>query len=367
MFDIELTLSKTISLIFLDRICVNTQINKFKMPSGIFKVDNESGTPKYKQLINSLLQSVDKGVVTVGDRLPSINSICKEFALSRDTVLVAFNELKVRGVISSVPGKGYYLASVSTQFKKNIFLLFEEFNVFKEILYNSFIENLNDKASVDIYFHHFNRSVFKELIENNNGKYTTYVIMPAKFNDAYSVLKDLPQDQVYMLDQTNATLKKHYPAVYQNFEQDVFNALQSGVDLLEKYSKIYFVYPGGKEPIGQLKGFKKFAGSYHDKWELEVINTLENHQIQSGNVYIVPNDIDLVTLVKEAKKANLTIGKELGIISYNDTPLKEVVADGITTISTDFKEMGKILAEMVLNSKNELIENKSNLIRRKSL
>ncbi|WP_421920941.1 GntR family transcriptional regulator [Marinifilum sp.] len=345
----------------------NIQFNSIEMPSEIFKVDTESGTPKYKQLINSLLQSIDMGQLSVGDRLPSINSICKEFGLSRDTVLVAFNELKVRGVISSVPGKGYYLASTSTQFKKNVFLLFEEFNVFKEILYNSFIENLNDKAIVDIYFHHFNRSVFKELIESNNGKYTSYVIMPAKFNDAYSVLKDLPQNQVYILDQTNSTLKRHYPAVYQNFEKDVFTALESGVDLLKKYKKIYFVYPGGKEPLGQLKGFKIFASQYQEQWRMLVIDSLKERKICSGEVYIVPNDNDLVTLVKEAKKEQLEIGSELGIISYNDTPLKEVVADGITTISTDFKEMGKILADLVLNSKNNLIENKSRLIRRSSL
>lgn len=337
------------------------------MPSEIFNVDPESGTPKYKQLINSLLQSIDKGLINIGDKLPSINSVCKEFELSRDTVLVAFNELKVRGVIVSVPGKGYYLDSTSTQFKQKIFLLFEEFNVFKEILYNSFIENLGERAFVEIYFHHFNKNVFKQLIENNIGKYTSYVIMPAKFNDAYSILKQLPKDNVYILDQTNASLMKHYPAVYQNFEKDVFEALQSGIDLLNKYKKIFFVYPGGKEPVGQLKGFKKFIGIYKDKWDFEVINSLNNHSVKDGEVYIVPNDIDLVTLVKDAKNKNLKIGTNLGVISYNDTPLKEVVADGITTISTDFKEMGRILADMVINSKNELIENQSRLIIRNSL
>ncbi|WP_372753229.1 GntR family transcriptional regulator [Labilibaculum sp.] len=337
------------------------------MPSGIFQVSKESGTPKYKQLINSLFQSIDKGEILIGDRLPSINSICKEFGLSRDTVLVAFNELKAKGIVSSVPGKGYYLESTATKFKQKIFLLFEEFNVFKEILYNAFIEHLGEDVSVDIYFHHFNRSVFKELIENNNGKYTSYIIMPAKFKDAYNVLKNLPQDKVYILDQTTVSLKKYYPAVYQNFEKDVFNALKSGLDLLEKYDTICFVYPGGKEPLGQLKGFKKFISSYQDQWKFEVINTLQDHHINAGEVYIVPNDIDLVTLVKEAKKQNLSIGENLGIISYNDTPLKEIVVDGITTISTDFKEMGRILADMVLNSKKELIENQACLIRRSSL
>lgn len=49
---------------------------------------------------------------------------------------------------------------------------------------------------------------------------------------------------------------------------------------MEKYKKIYFVYPGGKEPVGQLKGFKKFATHYQDKWELEVIETLESHKLK---------------------------------------------------------------------------------------
>lgn len=337
------------------------------MPSKIFTVVTDSGVPKYKQLINSLYQSIENGKVQIGDQLPSINAICKEFRLSRDTVLVAFNELKARGVISSVPGKGYYLESNITQLKHKIFLLFEEFNVFKEILYNSFIENLKGLATVDIYFHHFNVKVFKELIENNNGKYTSYVIMPAKFKDAYTVLKQLPKEKVYILDQTNLTLKKHYPAVYQNFENDVFKTLSSGLDLLKKYKKIYLVYPGGKEPEGQMKGFKKFAKQYDKEWDFEIISSLKGHAIQKLEVYIVPNDHDMVRLVKEANANQFKIGQELGIISYNDTPLKEVVADGITTISTDFKEMGELLAKMVLGGEKDLIQNKCELIRRRSL
>ncbi|MRT92004.1 GntR family transcriptional regulator [Ancylomarina sp. 16SWW S1-10-2] len=337
------------------------------MPSKIFTLSTESGVPKYKQLINSLYLSIENGEVHIGDQLPSINAICKEFKLSRDTVLVAFNELKARGVISSVPGKGYYLESNITQLEHKIFLLFEEFNVFKEFLYNSFMESLNGLATVDIYFHHFNERVFKELIENNNGKYTSYVIMPAKFKNAYTVLKQLPQDKVYILDQTNTSLRKHYPAIYQNFENDIFKALTSGLDLLKKYKKVYLVYPGGKEPEGQMKGFKKFANQYDKEWQFEIITSLKGHVIQKSEVYIVPNDNDMVRLVKEANANQFKIGEELGIISYNDTPLKEVVADGITTISTDFKEMGELLAKMVLGGEKELIQNKSELIRRRSL
>lgn len=53
-------------------------------------------------------------------------------------------------------------------------------------------------------------------------------------------------------------------------------------------------------------------------------------------MYILPNDNDLVHLLKAAKTQKLIVGEDIGVISYNDTPLKEVVAEGITTISTDF-------------------------------
>lgn len=333
----------------------------------LFKLESNAGVPKYKQIINSFLLSVEEGRIDMGEQLPSINFICKTYGVSRDTVLIAFNELKAKGIISSTPGKGYFLNSKATQFKKNIFLLYDEFNVFKEILYNAFVEELGDKATVDIYFHHFNKTIFKSLVDNNIGKYNSYIVMPAKFHDAYDILKQLPQEKVFVLDQTNEILERYYPAIYQNFEKDMFTALESGVDLLEKYQKIFLVYPGGKEPEGQKRGFLKFAEKYANKWQFQVLNTLDGRTINKHEVYIVPNDIDLVTLVKSAKEKAFVLGDDLGIISYNDTPLKEIVADGITTISTDFRAMGERLAQMVLAGSKDQIENKSELIRRESL
>ena len=63
----------------------------------------------------------------------------------------------------------------------------------------------------------------------------------------------------------------------------------------------------------------------------------------------------------------LTLSKDLGIISYNDTLLKEIVEGGITTISTDFKKMGGRLAQMVMQKESIKIENTNNLIIRNSL
>ena len=125
------------------------------------------------------------------------------------------------------------------------------------------------------------------------------------------------------------------------------------------------IFPGDKEPLGMVDGFTKFCNDC--LIENEIITGFEENPINKGDVFIIPTDRHLVNVIEQAKRQDLIIGKDFGIISYNDTPLKKVVENGITTISTDFKIMGKTLASMVLNSRKEQIENPSDLIIRNSL
>ena len=328
------------------------------------QIDDTLGIPKYRQIINSIYQGILNGHLKVGDKIPSLNQICTEFDLSRDTVMVAFNELKAKGIISSIPGKGYYVNSAEVNVDQRIFLLFDELNAFKEDVYTSFLNNLDIKSNVDIYFHHFNLQLFKDLIVEASGKYTSYVIMPATFDYTADILANLPKDNVYILDRLKADLAA-YPVIYQDFEADVYNALEAGQDLLEKYKKLVMVFPGGKEPEGRMIGFKKYC---EEKGiQFEIVRSLINRSIQKGEAYFVPSDRNLVKLVKMAAENNFSLGEDFGIVSFNDTMLKEVVAGGITTISTDFVLMGKALAEMVSERTKAQLSNPAALIRRKSL
>ena len=193
----------------------------------IINVQNNQGIPKYKQIISSIEKTIELGLLKKDEKLPSIHKVCLEFSLSRDTVLLAYDELKKRGIIYAILGKGYYVKSVEVTIKQRIFLLFEELNIFKEDLYNSFLENIGKDVQVDIYFHHFNSNVFRKLINDSNGNYTKYIIMPTNLTEAASIIKTLPVNDVYILDQTNEDLKT-FPAVYQNHLKDIYNALKPG-------------------------------------------------------------------------------------------------------------------------------------------
>ncbi len=59
---------------------------------------------------------------------------------------------------------------------------------------------------------------------------------------------------------------------------------------------------------------------------------------------------------KKSGKTNLEVGKSIGIISYNETPWKRFILNGITTISTDFRKMGEMAAKMVLSNDKKMLE-----------
>jgi DNA-binding transcriptional regulator YhcF (GntR family) len=331
---------------------------------GIVKLKKESKTPKYRQIIASIENAIVKGDLQKGDKLPSLNVIKNKHSLSRDTVLTAFNDLKNRGIINSVVGKGYYVSSVDVKLQQKIFVLFDELNSFKEDLYNAFLTNLGSHIEVEIYFHHFNINIFNKLINDNIGNYSSYVIMPANLKNTQDSIKNLPKDKVFILDQIHEDLNE-YPAVYQNFEKDIFTGLESVLEKLLHYKNLILLYNDDKQPKGILDGFLLFCKQYN--LQHKVLDSLNDRKPKNGEIFIILDDKNLIRVIKKIKEEQLILAKEVGIISVNDTILKEVVENGITTISTDFNLMGKKLAQMILNDEKIKVENPSRLILRKSL
>lgn len=330
----------------------------------LINIDKQSSLPKYKQIVLSIEIAIAEERIKKNQKLPSVNKVSLEFSISRDTVLLAYEALKKRGIIYAILGKGYYVKSVEFSFEQRFFVLFDELNSFKEELYNSFLEQVDNKAQIDIFFHYFNVNMFKKLINESNGNYSKYIIMPSNLAGITDVVNALPKNDVYIIDQTNEHLSS-FPSVHQNFVKDIFNALSEGKHRLQLYQKLVLIFPGNKEPIGMVEGFEKFCFENH--FDYEVVTSFNENNIKKGSVYITPTDAFLVSIIEQSKHQNLIIGKDIGIISYNDTALKKVVENGITTISTDFKAMGKILAQMVLSNSKSKIENKSQLILRSSI
>ena len=119
-------------------------------------------------------------------------------------------------------------------------------------------------------------------------------------------------------------------------------------------------------PPEMVRGFRKFC--MQNFFRNEVLGEVnENTPVSKGDVFIVIEETDLSNLIKNCRAKGLKIGKDVGIISYNETPLKEILLDGITVISTDHHKMGELAARMILENKREKVKNNFELIRRASL
>lgn len=333
--------------------------------TDIIKVDNSSGIAKYKQIINSILGGIDEGKLQVGDKIPSLNVFVREYGLSQDTVLSAYNELKHRGIISSSVGKGYFIARTDVQERHNIFVLFDKMTTYKEELYESMKSAAASRAVLDIYFHHGNQKAFNTLIRNAMGNYTAFVIVPIVGSATDKILSEIPKKKLFIIDQGIARYGKKYRSVCQNFEQDISQALGQHEERTDKYKKIYFVHEDQRQQFKELeKGFVDFCSQNQIKYKL--LANLKDQKIQSGEMYILVDDKDLVRLMKKIKVQQLIPGRDIGIISYNDSPFKEIIGDGITTITTDFGQMGRSAIEMIFDNKTRHLENPSKLILRNS-
>ncbi|MGN0070148.1 MAG: GntR family transcriptional regulator [Prevotella sp.] len=322
---------------------------------------NES---KYKLVVNHVMDGIVSGELKKGSRLPSINEYRRMFNLSRDTVFAGIKELKARGTISSAPGIGYFVDNVRFNMQQNIFLLFNEMNSFKQELYNAFVSGLDKEDKVDLQFHNYNRKVFETLLCEANGKYTTYVLMPGKFQGLKPLLSTL-NGRVFLLDHYHPELRGLYAGVGQDFERDTYEALVQGREQLSRYERIYMIQSEAKEPYERFYGLQRFAQEYG--FACKYLNSLGGRKIAPGDLFLLPGDSDLVDVLKQAERQAFTPGKEFGIISYNDTKLKEILAGGITTLTTDFRKMGKTMAALIRRKDIENIDNPCSLIVRKSI
>ena len=168
------------------------------------------------------------------------------------------------------------------------------------------------------------------------------------------------------MDKLLPEVKGKFGAVYENFEKDIYEALEQALERLKKYHTLKIIFPDYTYHAREiLNGFYRFCHQY--AFSYAVINDVVREEIQEGSVYISLMENDLVVLIEKILSSRFAVGSDVGVISYNETPLKRIILQGITTISTDFEKMGKITAEMILNNNREHVEVPFTLTLRPSL
>ena len=307
---------------------------------------------KLQQISRSIILDIEKGVLAKNACLPSINAFSAQYEVARDTIERAYKNLKNQGYITSVAGKGYFVNGRREKSLK-ILLVFNKLSSIKKSFYESFIFALGDKANVNLQVHHYNNLYLKETIEKNLALYDYYVIMPHFLNktkkyDYFKVLKKIPSSQLVVLDKRLPELSEGTIVVYQDFKKDLYEALIAANDALCKYERLVLIMQEDNQySLEIMEGATLYCREKKKKFNR--VSTGFDERLRAGTVYIITEESDLAEIIKKARKCDLVLGKDIGIISFNETVLKELL--DITTFSTDFQQMAKCAADIILNRK----------------
>ena len=170
-----------------------------------------------------------------------------------------------------------------------------------------------------------------------------------------------------MLDNHNDKIDGKIVEIYQDYENDIYESLIEGHKKIVKYEKLVLVYPNKSVypyPKRIVHGFRKFC--IEKSLDFEIIDEIyEDIILKKGDLFITIVEDDLVNLINQIRDNEFEIGKDIGVLSYNDTPLKELL--GISVISTDFNMMGATTAHMILNKEKGSVKNPFNFIDRASM
>ncbi len=324
----------------------------------LIAIDEYSASPKYLQVVNAIMKAIEEGKISRGYCMPSINDLSYELDISRDTCIRIYKELKKLNIINSFPGKGYFINETDIKKRISIFLLFNKLSTHKKIIYDSFVAALGPDAAIDFYIYNNDFLLFKELLNNRKKEYAYYVIIPHFLEGgehAPEIINTLPKDKLIIMDKLLPGVNGNYGAVYENFEKDIYTSLVQALPQLAKYHTLNIIFPQYTyHPKEILKGFAGFCDDY--AFHYTIVHDIEQVQIKKGEVYINLMEDDLVLLIEKILLQGLKIGEETGVISYNETALKKIILNGITTISTDFKMIGEKAAGLILKNSTEHIE-----------
>lgn len=336
-----------------------------KLIESIKKLESINSLSKHEQLVLGIVETISSGHLKVGDHLPSINVMVDEVGFARKTIVKAYEELKDRGLIGSKKTKGYFVISNITDLYMKIALIMYSFQRFQQEFYNSLRKALGDKVQIDVFFHHNNEEMFETIFSNVNGKYGMYIVAPIESDKSKEVLNTLGPEKLIIVDR-HLDMGPNYTYVTQEFYQSTYQNLVQLLPKIKKYRKCMLFYRDDMDyPKGIKNAFDQFARD--NNLEFGTIRNYEANTVTKDVLYLIINDSDLWLLLKDCRDQDFRIGRDVGVLSFNDHVVKELVSGGITTISTDFKQM----AQQTANHIKELGFNKSvvptSLIERESL
>jgi GntR family transcriptional regulator len=80
-----------------------------------FRIDLRSGVPIYRQLIDQVQAAIATGVLVPGDQLPTVRQVAVDLEINPNTVMRAYREMEIRGILDTQQGTGTFVAQQAVE------------------------------------------------------------------------------------------------------------------------------------------------------------------------------------------------------------------------------------------------------------
>ncbi|MEO0875555.1 MAG: GntR family transcriptional regulator [Bacteroidota bacterium] len=331
----------------------------------IREMEDFYGLSKHEQLVQGISNAIDEGILVKGNSLPSVNNMVDNLGFARKTIVKAYHELKERGIIQSRKRLGYFVTNDDTQQVLSVALVLYAFHTFQEIFYNTFRESLGEHVHLDVFFHHNNPTIYQTILDSIEGQYGMYVIAPVHGSSSRERLRKFSPKKLLLVDRYE-NVGADYAHICQEFRQAAYTVFTELASAFRQYEELVLFYKEGTDyPQGIKTAFDQFCLK-HD-FAARSVGQYKPGILRRNTAYITIGDIDLWGLLKDCREEGFELGKDVGILSANDTPVKEIISGGISTFYVDFEDMAQRAAQYVLD--RELVQEilPTRLIRRASL
>jgi GntR family transcriptional regulator len=75
-----------------------------------FRLDLRSGVPVYRQIIDQVMAGIAAGALASGHQLPTVRQLAVDLSINPNTVLRAYRELEIRGILETQQGTGTFIS-----------------------------------------------------------------------------------------------------------------------------------------------------------------------------------------------------------------------------------------------------------------
>src|SRR6266508_3251720 len=87
---------------------MSTTVQSGKKPFD-FRLDLHSGVPVYRQIIDQVMGGIAAGALSGGDQLPTVRQLAVDLSINPNTVVRAYRELEIRGILTTQQGTGTFI------------------------------------------------------------------------------------------------------------------------------------------------------------------------------------------------------------------------------------------------------------------